>query len=156
MTLPSIAIIGRPNVGKSTLVNRLCQSNDAIVFDKPGVTRDRTYQNASWGGREFQVVDTGGLVFEDDSEFLPEIRTQVFLALEEASLALFVVDGNQGVTDGDLSIAKWLRNSSCKTIVAVNKCESISLGSSLASEFWKLGLGEPYPVSAIHLSLIHI
>ena len=150
MTLPSIAIIGRPNVGKSTLVNRLCQSNDAIVFDKPGVTRDRTYQNASWGGREFQVVDTGGLVFEDDSEFLPEIRTQVFLALEEASLALFVVDGNQGVTDGDLSIAKWLRNSACKTIVAVNKCESTSLGVSLASEFWKLGLGEPYPVSAIH------
>ena len=150
MTLPSIAIIGRPNVGKSTLVNRLCQSNDAIVFDKPGVTRDRTYQNANWGGKEFQVVDTGGLVFEDDSEFLPEIRTQVFLALEEASLALFVVDGNQGVTDGDLSIAKWLRNSNCKTIVAVNKCESISLGISLASEFWKLGLGEPYPVSAIH------
>jgi len=150
LTLPSIAIIGRPNVGKSTLVNRLCQSNDAIVFDKPGVTRDRTYQNANWGGKEFQVVDTGGLVFEDDSEFLPEIRTQVFLALEEASLALFVVDGNQGVTDGDLSIAKWLRNSNCKTIVAVNKCESISLGISLASEFWKLGLGEPYPVSAIH------
>ena len=150
MTLPSIAIIGRPNVGKSTLVNRLCQSNDAIVFDKPGVTRDRTYQNASWNGRGFQVVDTGGLVFEDDSEFLPEIRTQVFLALEEASLALFIVDGNQGVTDGDLSIAKWLRNSGCKTIVAVNKCESISLGISLASEFWKLGLGQPYPVSAIH------
>ncbi|ABM71662.1 GTP-binding protein (HSR1-related) [Prochlorococcus marinus str. MIT 9515] len=150
MTLPSIAIIGRPNVGKSTLVNRLCQSNDAIVFDKPGVTRDRTYQNASWGGKEFQVVDTGGLVFEDDSEFLPEIRTQVFLALEEASIALFVVDGNQGVTTGDLSIAKWLRNSDCKTIVAVNKCESLSLGISMASEFWKLGLGEPYPVSAIH------
>ena len=150
MTLPSIAIIGRPNVGKSTLVNRLCQSNDAIVFDKPGVTRDRTYQKASWGGKEFQIVDTGGLVFDDDSEFLPEIRSQVYLALEEASIALFVVDGNQGVTDGDLSIAKWLRNSNCKTIVAVNKCESITLGISLASEFWKLGLGEPYPVSAIH------
>ena len=150
MTIPSIAIIGRPNVGKSTLVNRLCQSNDAIVFDKPGVTRDRTYQNASWGGKEFQIVDTGGLVFDDNSEFLPEIRTQVFLALEEASLALFVVDGNQGVTDGDLSIAKWLRNARCKTIVAVNKCESITLGISMASEFWKLGLGEPLPVSAIH------
>ncbi len=150
MTLPSIAIIGRPNVGKSTLVNRLCQSNDAIVFDKPGVTRDRTYQKASWGGKEFQIVDTGGLVFDDDSEFLPEIRSQVYLALEEASIALFVVDGNQGVTDGDLSIAKWLRNSNCKTIVAVNKCESITLGISLASEFWKLGLGEPYAVSAIH------
>ena len=101
MILPTIAIIGRPNVGKSTLVNRLCQCNDAIVFDKPGVTRDRTYQNASWGGKEFQIVDTGGLVFDDDSEFLPEIRTQVFLALEEASLALLVVDGNQGVTDCD-------------------------------------------------------
>ena len=150
MTLPSIAIIGRPNVGKSTLVNRLCQSNYAIVFDKPGVTRDRTYQKASWGGKEFQIVDTGGLVFDDDSEFLPEIRSQVYLALEEASIALFVVDGNQGVTDGDLSIAKWLRNANCKTIVAVNKCESITLGISLASEFWKLGLGEPYPVSAIH------
>jgi len=74
LILPTIAIIGRPNVGKSTLVNRLCQSNDAIVFDKPGVTRDRTYQNASWGGKEFQIVDTGGLVFDDDSEFLPEIR----------------------------------------------------------------------------------
>ena len=106
MILPSVAIIGRPNVGKSTLVNRLCQSNNAIVFDQPGVTRDRTYQNACWGGIEFQVVDTGGLVFEDDSEFLPEIRTQVFLALEEAAIALFVVDGNQGVTDGDLAIAK--------------------------------------------------
>jgi len=150
LILPTLAIIGRPNVGKSTLVNRLCQSNEAIVFDKPGVTRDRTYQNASWGGKEFQIIDTGGLVFDDDSEFLPEIRAQVFLALEEASLALLVVDGNQGVTDGDLSIAKWLRNSSCKTIVAVNKCESTTLGISLASEFWRLGLGEPYPVSAIH------
>ena len=140
MTLPSIAIIGRPNVGKSTLVNRLCQSKDAIVFDKPGVTRDRTYQNASWGGKEFQVIDTGGLVFEDDSEFLPEIRAQVFLALEEASLALFLVDGNQGITQGDLSIAKWLRNPPCKTIVVVNKCESTTLGTSFASEFWKLGL----------------
>ena len=150
MNLPSIAIIGRPNVGKSTLVNRFCQTNNAIVFDKPGVTRDRTYQNAEWCGKEFLVVDTGGLVFEDDSEFLPEIRTQTFLALEEASLAIFIVDGMQGVTDGDLSIAKWLRNLKCKVIIAVNKCESTILGASLASDFWKLGLGEPFPVSAIH------
>ena len=150
MNLPSIAIIGRPNVGKSTLVNRFCQTNNAIVYDKPGVTRDRTYQNAEWCGKEFLVVDTGGLVFEDDSEFLPEIRTQTFLALEEASLAIFIVDGMQGVTDGDLSIAKWLRSSKCKVIIAVNKCESTILGASLASDFWKLGLGEPFPVSAIH------
>jgi len=137
-------------VGKSTLVNRFCQTNNAIVYDKPGVTRDRTYQNAEWCGKEFIVVDTGGLVFEDDSELLPEIRTQTFLALEEASMAIFIVDGMQGVTDGDLSIAKWLRSSKCKVIIAVNKCESTILGASLASDFWKLGLGEPFPVSAIH------
>jgi len=137
-------------VGKSTLVNRFCQTNNAIVYDKPGVTRDRTYQNAEWCGKEFIVVDTGGLVFEDDSEFLPEIRTQTFLALEEASLAIFIVDGMQGITDGDLSIAKWLRSSNCKVIIAVNKCESTIIGASLASDFWKLGLGEPFPVSAIH------
>tara|TARA_Y100000589_G_scaffold123038_1_gene117468 strand:+ start:2067 stop:3437 length:1371 start_codon:yes stop_codon:yes gene_type:complete len=150
LPLPSIAIIGRPNVGKSTLVNRLCQSKNAIVHDTPGVTRDRTYQNAEWGGRNFQVIDTGGLVFDDDTEFLPEIRVQTFVALEEACLAIFIVDGTQGVTDGDLSIAKWLRNSQSKVIVAVNKCESQILGASLASEFWCLGLGEPIPISAIH------
>ena len=150
MALPSVAIIGRPNVGKSTLVNRLCQSNIAIVYDKPGVTRDRTYQNTEWAGREFNVIDTGGLVFDDNTEFLPEIRDQIFLALEESCLALFIVDGSQGITDGDLSIAKWLRNSKRKVIVAVNKCESQIIGASLASDFWKLGLGEPYPVSAIH------
>ncbi len=137
-------------MGKSTLVNRFCQTNNAIVYDTPGVTRDRTYQNAEWCGKEFIVVDTGGLVFEDDSDFLPEIRMQTFLALEEASMAIFIVDGMQGVTDGDLSIAKWLRSSKCKVIIAVNKCESTILGASLASEFWKLGLGEPFPVSAIH------
>ena len=150
MTLPTIAIIGRPNVGKSTLVNRICQSNDAIVYDTPGVTRDRTYQNAEWGGREFQVVDTGGLIFEDDSEFINEIKAQTFLALEESCLAIFLVDGPNGVTDGDLSIAKWLRNTRCKVLLAVNKCESLALGASYASEFWKLGLGEPLPVSSIH------
>ena len=150
MSLPSIAIIGRPNVGKSTLVNRLCQSNMAIVYDTPGVTRDRSYQVAEWGGREFQVIDTGGLVFDDDSEFLPDIRTQTLLALEESILALLIVDGLQGITDGDLSIAKWLRGGKHKTIIVVNKCESPILGASMASEFWKLGLGEPYPVSAIH------
>mgnify|MGYP005665803129 CR=1 FL=1 len=93
MTIPTIAIIGRPNVGKSTLVNRICRSNDAIVYDTPGVTRDRTYQNAEWGGREFQVVDTGGLIFEDDTEFINEIKAQTFLALEESCLAIFLVDG---------------------------------------------------------------
>ena len=79
MARPVVAIIGRPNVGKSTLVNRLCRSREAIVHDQPGVTRDRTYQDGYWGDREFKVVDTGGLVFDDDSEFLPEIREQACL-----------------------------------------------------------------------------
>ena len=92
MARPVVAIIGRPNVGKSTLVNRLCRSREAIVHDEPGVTRDRTYQDGYWGDREFKVVDTGGLVFDDDSEFLPEIREQASLALEEASVALVIVD----------------------------------------------------------------
>ena len=150
MVRPVVAIIGRPNVGKSTLVNRLCRSREAIVHDLPGVTRDRSYQNGFWGDREFRVVDTGGLIFEDDSEFLPEIREQANLALAEASVALVIVDGQQGITAADESIAEWLRAHPCKTIVAVNKCESPEQGISMAAEFWRLGLGQPYPVSAIH------
>ncbi len=147
---PVVAIIGRPNVGKSTLVNRLCRSREAIVHDQPGVTRDRTYQDGFWCDREFKVVDTGGLVFDDDSEFLPEIREQANLALEEASVALVIVDGQQGITAADEAIAEWLRSQPCKTVVAVNKCESPEQGMAMAAEFWRLGLGEPYPISAIH------
>ncbi|MGV2390480.1 MAG UNVERIFIED_CONTAM: 50S ribosome-binding GTPase [Microcystis novacekii LVE1205-3] len=93
MKLPVVAIIGRPNVGKSTLVNRIAGDQQAIVFDQPGITRDRTYQPAFWCDRDFQIVDTGGLVFNDDSEFLPLIREQALIALAEASVAIFVVDG---------------------------------------------------------------
>ena len=150
MALPVVAIIGRPNVGKSTLVNRLCRSRDAIVHDEPGVTRDRTYQEGDWGGRNFRVVDTGGLVFDDDSEFLPEIREQASLAMAEACVALVIVDGLQGVTAADESIAAWLRQQNCPTLLAVNKCESPDQGLAMAAEFWGLGLGEPHPISAIH------
>ncbi len=150
MARPVVAIIGRPNVGKSTLVNRLCESREAIVHDQPGVTRDRTYQDGCWRDREFKVVDTGGLVFDDDSEFLPEIREQANLALSEASVALVIVDGQQGLTAADEAIAEWLRGHSCKPLVAVNKCESPEQGLAMAAEFWRLGLGEPYPISAIH------
>ncbi len=132
------------------MVNRLCQSREAIVHDQPGVTRDRTYQEGFWGDRDFKVVDTGGLVFDDDSEFLPEIREQADIALEEASVALLIVDGLQGITAADVSIAEWLRCHPCQTVVAVNKCESPEQGLAMAAEFWSLGLGEPYPVSAIH------
>jgi GTPase len=150
MPLPIVAIIGRPNVGKSTLVNRLTGVMDAIVHDEPGVTRDRTYRDAFWRDRDFLVVDTGGLVFDDDTEFLPLIREQAFMALGEASAAVMVVDGQAGVSAADETIATWLRQQSVPVLLAVNKCESLDQGLIQAAEFWSLGLGEPYPVSGIH------
>lgn len=150
MALPTVAVIGRPNVGKSTLVNRLAGNQQAIVFDEPGITRDRTYQMAFWQDRDFQVVDTGGLVFNDDTEFLPLIREQAALALEEAAVAVFVVDGQNGLTPADEEIAEWLRRQKVPVLLAVNKCESADKGLAQAAEFWTLGLGEPFPLSAIH------
>jgi GTPase len=150
MPLPIVAIIGRPNVGKSTLVNRLTGVMDAIVHDEPGVTRDRTYRDAFWRDRDFLVVDTGGLVFEDNTEFLPLIREQAFMALAEASAAIMVVDGQAGLSAADETIGTWLRQQSVPVLVAVNKCESPDQGFVQAAEFWSLGLGEPYPVSGIH------
>lgn len=150
MTLPIVAIVGRPNVGKSTLVNRLASVTDAIVHDEPGVTRDRTYRPAFWQDREFLVVDTGGLVFDDDTEFLPLIREQAMAAMAEASAAIFVVDGQEGPTAADEEIAEWLRQQSVPVLLAVNKCESLEQGLIQAAQFWELGLSEPYPVSAIH------
>lgn len=150
MPLPIVAIIGRPNVGKSTIVNRLAQVQDAIVYDEPGVTRDRTYKRAFWNDREFQVVDTGGLIFNDDTEFLPLIREQAMAALAESRAAIFVVDGQEGLTTADEEIASWLRQQPVPVLLAVNKCESVEQGLTQAAEFWELGLGEPYPVSGIH------
>ncbi len=150
MALPIVAIIGRPNVGKSTLVNRLAGEQTAIVHDEPGVTRDRTYKPAYWNDREYLVVDTGGLVFNDDTEFLPLIRQQAMTALAEASAAIFLVDGQIGPTPADEEIAEWLRQQPVPVLLAVNKCESPEQGLMQASEFWELGLGEPYPISAIH------
>jgi GTP-binding protein len=150
MRLPIVAIIGRPNVGKSTLVNRLAGEQSAIVHDEPGVTRDRTYLPAYWQDREFMVVDTGGLVFNDDTEFLPLIRQQAMIALAEAKVAIFVVDGMTGPTPADEEIAEWLRQQPVPVVLAVNKCESPEQGLIQAAQFWELGLGEPFAVSAIH------
>ena len=150
MPLPVVAIIGRPNVGKSTLVNRLAGVQEAIVYDEPGVTRDRTYKPAFWNDRDYLVVDTGGLIFDDDTEFLPYIREQAMTALVEASAAIMVVDGQEGPTEADREIAQWLRQQTIPILVAVNKCESPDQGLVQAAQFWELGLGEPYPVSGIH------
>ena len=150
MTLPIVAIIGRPNVGKSTLVNRLAGDQEAIVFDEPGITRDRIYRKAFWCNHDFQIVDTGGLVFDEDTEFLPLIREQALVAIEEAVVGIFVVDGQTGPTSGDYEIAKWLRQQNIPVILAVNKCESTQTGLAQANEFWQIGLGEPFPISSIH------
>ncbi|GCE65039.1 ribosome biogenesis GTPase Der [cyanobiont of Ornithocercus magnificus] len=150
MALPVIVVIGRPNVGKSTLANRLCNSREAIVHNRPGITRDRNYQDGFWKDRSFRVVDTGGLIFDDDTEFLPEIRIQANAALAEAAVALVVVDGQQGVTAADEAIANWLRIQTHPILLAVNKCESPQQGLAMAAEFWGLGLGEPHAISAIH------
>ncbi|MEL6787569.1 MAG: ribosome biogenesis GTPase Der [Cyanobacteria bacterium J06607_15] len=150
MKLPIVAVIGRPNVGKSTFVNRLAGDQQAIVHDEPGITRDRTYRPSFWRDRDFQIVDTGGLVFDDDTEFLPMIRQQAMAALVEASVAIFVVDGQFGLMEGDREIATWLRRQSVPVLLAVNKCESVEQGLAQAAEFWELGLGEPHAISAIH------
>jgi GTP-binding protein len=150
MALPIIAIVGRPNVGKSTLVNRVAGEQYAIVFDEPGVTRDRIYRQAFWREYEFTIVDTGGLVFEDDSEFLPLIRQQAMAAIREANVVIFMVDGIEGINAADVQVAQWLRQQPVPVILGVNKCESANLGISQAAEFWQLGLGEPIPFSGIH------
>jgi GTPase len=150
MGLPIVAIIGRPNVGKSTLVNRIAGERQAIVHDEAGVTRDRTYLPAFWCDRDFQIVDTGGLVFDDETEFLPLIREQALAALAESAAAIFVVDGQSEPTASDYEIARWFRQQSVPVVLAVNKCESVEQGTIQANQYWELGLGEPFPISAIH------
>jgi len=154
---PLIAILGRPNVGKSALVNRIAgtQNGGAIVADEAGITRDRTYREANFLGENFQVVDTGGLVFDDvDTLFAKEIREQAMVAIDESSGVILVVDGQIGMTAMDLSIAEFLRkdvlSKNLPVVLAVNKCESETVGALNAAEFWNLGLGEPFPVSALH------
>lgn len=153
--LPIIAIIGRPNTGKSTIVNKMTGSykDGAIVHDEPGITRDRTYRTGMWNSYNFQVVDTGGIVFDDTVDIFAErITQQALIALEEADAAVMVCDGIQGVSPLDQSLAGWLRKHNKKTplYMAVNKCESEKTGISQAQEFWSLGLGAPWPVSGIH------
>ena len=143
-----VAIVGRPNVGKSTLFNRLTKSRQAIVNDEAGTTRDRQYGRSEWLGREFSVVDTGGWVVNSDDVFEEEIRRQVVVALEEADVILFLVDVMNGITDLDEQVATILRRSKSPVILVANKTDNHELQYN-APEFYKLGLGEPYCVSAM-------
>jgi GTP-binding protein len=144
-----VAIVGRPNVGKSTLFNRLTQSRQAIVTEVPGTTRDRQYGKVYWNGREFSLVDTGGWVVNSDDVMEDEINKQVRIAIEEADVILFVVDVMNGLTDLDMSVAQMLRQSKKKVVIVSNKADNFDLGHQSA-EFYALGLGDPYSVSAIN------
>ena len=143
-----IAIVGRPNVGKSTLFNRLTQSRTAIVDDTAGTTRDRQYGRVDWNGKEFSIVDTGGWVVNSEDVFESEINKQVELAIEQADEILFVVDAMNGVTDLDDHVAEILRKSRKPVILVANKVDSNDWLYNVA-EFYSLGLGDPYPVSAV-------
>jgi len=144
-----VAIVGRPNVGKSTLFNRLTQTRQAIVDDEAGTTRDRQYGKAEWNGQEFSVVDTGGWVLDSEDVFEEEINKQVQIAIEEADLILFTVDIIHGVTGMDEQIADMLRRSKKEVLLVSNKADNFEMHLQTA-EFYSLGLGEPYPVSAIN------
>lgn len=142
-----VAIVGRPNVGKSTLFNRLTQSRRAIVSDTAGTTRDRQYGKCSWNSKEFSIVDTGGWVVNSDDIFEYAIRRQVLVATEEADLVLFLVDVSTGVTDWDEDVAMILRRAKLPVILVANKVDNSSEYYE-AAEFYKLGLGEPQCISA--------
>jgi GTP-binding protein len=151
LAAPVLAVVGRPNVGKSTLVNRILGSRQAVVEDVPGVTRDRVAYDAVWRGRSFTLVDTGG--WEPSMEGTPvlaaKVAEQARYAVDAADAVLFVVDAVVGVTDADASVAAVLRRSGKPVVVAANKVDDTRAESAVAS-LWSLGLGEPYPVSALH------
>ncbi len=144
-----VAIVGRPNVGKSTLFNRLTQTRTAIVDPTAGTTRDRQYGKVDWNGVEFSIVDTGGWVVNSDDIFESEINRQVHLAIEQAQVILFVVDAMNGTTDLDDHVAEILRKSNKPVILVANKVDSNEWIYNVP-EFYSLGLGDPYPVSAIN------
>lgn len=152
MKKPVVAVIGRPNVGKSTLVNRIIGSRKAIVDDVPGVTRDRSYYDAEWQGKAFTLIDTGGLMPEADlaeHPFAELINRQVELALEESDLVVFLVDGQSGITPVDTDIAEQLRRSKKPVLLTVNKIDRKEQ-QALAAEFYALALGDPLHLSALH------
>lgn len=155
MARPLVALVGRPNVGKSTLFNRLIGERRAIVFDAPGTTRDRTYGVTDWGGRTFDIVDTGGLLSEheiaqsDITTIVRGTRDQAELAIDQADLIVFMVDSRDGLIAADEDVAELLRRSGKPIVLAVNKAESRTRRDD-AVEFYAFGLGEPIPISAYH------
>ena len=148
MTLPTVAIVGRPNVGKSTLFNRIAGERISIVEDVEGVTRDRIYTSAEWLNRQFSLIDTGG-IDDVDAPFMEQIKHQADIAMTEADVIVFVVSGKEGVTDADEYVARILYKTNKPVILAVNKVDNPEMRADIY-DFYSLGLGDPYPISSVH------
>ncbi|MDR0514393.1 MAG: ribosome biogenesis GTPase Der [Coriobacteriaceae bacterium] len=149
MPLPIVAVVGRPNVGKSTFVNRLAQADEAIVHEMRGVTRDRSYHEADWNGQHFTLIDTGGIEMGTEDSFQRSIRSQAFLATDEADLIVFLVDGKAGINTDDEEVARILQRTDKPVMLVVNKMDTPGSLEGMW-EFYQLGLGDPWPVSATH------
>ena len=150
MSLPIVAVVGRPNVGKSTLFNKLVGKRLSIVEDTPGVTRDRIYSKCEWRNREFMIVDTGGIEPASDDVILAQMRRQAQVAIEKADVIVFLTDMRCGVTADDYEVASMLQKSGKPVILAVNKCDGIGEPPPEFYVFYNLGMGDPFPVSALH------
>ena len=144
-----VAVVGRPNVGKSTFVNRITQADDAIVHEMRGVTRDRSYHEADWNGVSFTLIDTGGIEMGGDDAFQASITSQAFSAADECDLIIFLVDGKTGINADDEEVARVLRKTQTPVVLAVNKMDNPANNDALY-EFYNLGLGEPWPISSLH------
>lgn len=149
MSLPVVAVVGRPNVGKSTFVNRISQDDEAIVHAMRGVTRDRSYHEADWNGVDFTLIDTGGIEMGDDDAFQGSIRAQALTAAREADIIVFIVDGKAGINGEDEEVARILRKTDKPVMLVVNKMDTPNRFDEMY-EFYQLGLGDPWPVSALH------
>lgn len=150
MALPIVAVVGRPNVGKSTLFNKLIGQRLSIVEDTPGVTRDRIYAKCEWTGREFMLVDTGGIEPDSDDVILSQMRRQAEIAVTSAAVIVLVTDMKSGVTAGDMDVAAMLQKSGKPIVLCVNKCDSLGEPPCEFYEFYNLGLGDPVAVSSVH------
>lgn len=151
MSKPILAVVGRPNVGKSTFFNRIIGERKAIVEDVPGVTRDRIYAETEWNGREFAIIDTGGIEASTDDPILSQMRDQAVVAMDMADLILFMVDGKEGLTAADIEVGAILRRTGKKVILVVNKIDNPSKMPDTIYDFYELGLGEPIPISSANM-----